>query len=525
MKKITKILLNIFGVIFTLAGIVYMENYIVVALFLILGGLLLIPAIVTKILEKTKNNKIKSKYLYSIGIILVIIGCMFMPEQFVITKSANDELINKTQIKEGYIQYYGIKSARVALAPYEEMEIVEFIKNEELYPELFDYITTTKTYEDDTKIYKDTNDTITIIICGKESKEKNIIIGNNKLKYKKGFCGMNTIPKEKKEIASVKKEEKKKDNQENKTKKKKKNNKSIKSNYSNIKGLNNEQKQNFIKALKECNINPSNVKSLKKENDWNNGERYSFTYKGDVLWLYMYDDNTISSINLSLTGVHIYDEKYESLNYEDYYISSDNMITMEVSAEEQVGMHLKDESSAKYNWNSYQRSNEYFVISGTVKANNSFGQKVKSTVYVEFKLQNKTMNVIYIEINGKSMYGTKVVPQINRVERKNNDTSDKTSIILKDGVLGNYGKYDIMDGKQYIRYYIPIGKYKTTALVKNSMFYVESIAIHKENGYDTPTTYNTIKLKNKNDSQIIEVKEGQCISLVMGTRIKLEKIK
>ena len=274
MKKITKILLNIFGVIFTLAGILYMENYIVVALFLILGGLLLIPAIVTKILEKTKNNKIKSKYLYSIGIILVIIGCMFMPEQFVVTKSGNDELINKTQIKEGYIQYYGIKSARVALAPYKEMEIVEFIKNEELYPELFDYLTTTKTYEDDTKLYKDTNNTITIIICGKESKEKNIIIGNNKLKYKKGFCGMNTIPKEKKGIASVKKEEKithqeektdnnKKDSQKQDEKKKSEKTK-IQDNNSNTNIKEEKFDENNINKSITCNNKKITVKKLKR---------------------------------------------------------------------------------------------------------------------------------------------------------------------------------------------------------------------------------------------------------------------
>ena len=297
-----------------------------------------------------------------------------------------------------------------------------------------------------------------------------------------------------------------------------------KSDYSNIKGLNKKQKQNFITALKECNIEPSKVKSLKKTSDWSNGSRYSFTYKGDTLWLYMYEDNTVSSINLSLTGLHLYDEKYESLNYENYYISSANASLMQIRAEEQVGIYLKDESSAKYNWNSYQRTNEYFAISGNVEANNSFGQKVKSTAYVEFKLQDNSLQIVYIETNGTRMYGTKVVPQINRVERKNSDKSSETSITLKDGVLGNFGKYDTMDGKQYIRYYIPTGKYKATALVKNSMFYVESIAIHKENGYDTPTTYNTITLKKKSDSQTIEITDGQCISLVIGTRIKLEKI-
>ena len=178
----------------------------------------------------------------------------------------------------------------------------------------------------------------------------------------------------------------------------------------------------------------------------------------------------------------------------------------------------------QYNWSSYQRTNEYLGISGTVESNNSFGQKVKSSVFVAFKLQEDMLSLIYVEINGTGVYGTKVSVEVPRVERKVENTSTDNSITLKDGTLGTYGKYDIMDGNQYIRYYIPNGKYKVTALVKNSMFYVESIAIHKENGYDTPTTYNTINLKNKNDTQNIEITDGQCISLVMGTRIKLEKI-
>ena len=287
--------------------------------------------------------------------------------------------------------------------------------------------------------------------------------------------------------------------------------------------LNENQNNNFIKSLKECNIDSTKVHNLIKKDDWSNGQRYSFSYKNDTLWLYLNDDDTVSSINLNLGGLHIYDEKYESLDYEDYYISFDDTSTMQLKAEERIDELLKYPSTGKYTWNSYQRTKEYYKIVGSVKAKNSLNLDVENIIEVEFK-KEENFSIVYVGIDGQAYYGKLVYPEINRKERIINDDSTTNEITLSDGIAGNYGKYDTMDGNQYLRYYIPNGKYKVTALVKNSMFYVESIAIHKEDGYDTPDTYNTIKLSAKGDTSEIEISDGQCISLVMGTKVKLVTI-
>lgn len=292
---------------------------------------------------------------------------------------------------------------------------------------------------------------------------------------------------------------------------------------SNMEQLTADQKENFISALKECSMDPSQVNSLEKLEDWSNGQRYSFKYDNDILYIYFYDDSSIASINLSIGDLHIYDENYMSLNYNNFKITSDEKEEMQIKAQFKLDEYLKNSSSASYNWTSYQRTNEYFAIAGNVTAKNSFGQKVSTPAYVELKKENDKLNIIYVEIESKSVFGTKTLPNIERQPRQNTDASNDNSIILKDGTVGNYGKYDTMDGNQYLRFYVPTGTYKATALVKNSMFYVESIEIHKEGGYDTPTTYNTVNLKNKNDSQIIQVADGQCISLVIGTRIRLDR--
>lgn len=287
--------------------------------------------------------------------------------------------------------------------------------------------------------------------------------------------------------------------------------------------LNKVQNDNFIKALEECNIKPEKVINLIKKDDWSNGQRFSFSYKNDTLWLYLNDDDTVSSINLNLGGLHIYDEKYESLNYEDYYISSDDASNMQLKAEEKIDELLKYPSTGKYTWNSYQRTKEYYKIVGSVKAKNSLNLDVENIIEVEFR-KDENFSIVYVGIDGQAYYGKLIYPEVTRKEKIINDSSTTTEITLNDGVAGNYGKYDTMDGQQYLRYYVPNGKYKVTALVKNSMFYVESIAIHKEDGYDTPDTYNTVKLSVKGDTSEIEIKDGQCISLVMGTKVKLVKI-
>ena len=62
------------------------------------------------------------------------------------------------------------------------------------------------------------------------------------------------------------------------------------------------------------------------------------------------------------------------------------------------------------------------------------------------------------------------VKEIQRNEKVVQEQKAEGSIILKDGVLGTYGKKDKFDGEDYIRYYIPAGTYKVEALTKKCTF-------------------------------------------------------
>lgn len=70
-----------------------------------------------------------------------------------------------------------------------------------------------------------------------------------------------------------------------------------------------------------------------------------------------------------------------------------------------------------------------------------------------------------------------------------------------------------------MRYYVPTGKYKVKCKARGG-FYVETIKIHKQDGWDTPTTIRQINI-SEGETTTIKVKKGQCISLYINTKIVL----
>ena len=289
-------------------------------------------------------------------------------------------------------------------------------------------------------------------------------------------------------------------------------------------------KSNFVKACNEINMNISEISNLKKVDDWNSGPRYTFNYKSQSFILYALDNGEVSSITIANNKLDkIYLDGYESVDVNDFLFSESVKSSLIVLAEEKIESYLKDPSSAKFKQLEFGFARRYdiYQITGTFTAKNSFNAKVDSKFIIEFKGKDESFSVVYLNIDGKNFIGSKSnLKEITRKERKSDVHQDNDgSIIIKDGVLGEYGRKDKFDGEEYIRYYIPAGTYKVEALTKNAMFYVETIKLHKEDGFDTATTIKTIKLDKVGDIDTFTIKKDQCISLVMYTQIKLTKEK
>lgn len=144
----------------------------------------------------------------------------------------------------------------------------------------------------------------------------------------------------------------------------------------------------------------------------------------------------------------------------------------------------------------------------------SFTYDVMETYYI-YAYENGDILNIQRSLNGPTIY-----------ENNNISFSEETteSIVLKDGELGEYGKHVTYNGTQYIKYFVPAGTYEVKALVKGSMFFIESQTIYKNYaGYDESEVLSTVSLANKGDTQTITIDSNSCINLTIGTNISLTK--
>lgn len=101
---------------------------------------------------------------------------------------------------------------------------------------------------------------------------------------------------------------------------------------------------------------------------------------------------------------------------------------------------------------------------------------------------------------------------------------DENDIILEEGKLGDYGKYDTYDGKQYIRYYIPEGTYEVKTLLKNSMFYIVKKKIYKNSsGHDESETVYQSEFLAFGATETITINSDCCIELTMDSIFSFTK--
>ena len=293
---------------------------------------------------------------------------------------------------------------------------------------------------------------------------------------------------------------------------------------------NEKLKNNFVKACNQIKMDVSKIKDLEKKNDWNSGPRYTFTYDDGMFILYGLDNGDVSSITIANHLLDkIYLDGYEPLNVKDFIFGYSEKISLRVKTEEAIKSYLKYPSTADFDTYGFNYARRYniYQIQGTFKAKNLMGVELEHQYTIEFDISSGKTSLVYLNINNEIYYGKESrMKQIQRKElQKEEPTSDDGSIILKDGVIGTYGKKDKFDGEEYIRYYIPAGTYKVEALTKNAQFYIETVKLHKEDGYDTATIIKSVKLDSVGKTDEFTIKKDQCISLVIYTQIKLTKIK
>lgn len=285
-------------------------------------------------------------------------------------------------------------------------------------------------------------------------------------------------------------------------------------------GINN----NLKSAIQSIGMDFSDVKNIKSLPDWKSGKRYSFVYNGFSYIVYELDNGEIQSICTEYKRTPIYERGYKPLNYKDFEPESAILTSIEQNAIETASNYIDGETSIKIKSGSqmYDRIYDHYYICGTIKATNAVSKK-NYNFSATYKVNDKNAECIYFALDGNTAFGEDQTPEIKKEELEEQDKNDSenSSIILSYGEKGKYGRYDSFTEDEYLRYYIPKGKYKVNCNIGGG-FYIETIETHKENGSDVSDIISQTTMKSGDISKIT-ISEGECISLIINTEIELIK--
>jgi len=294
----------------------------------------------------------------------------------------------------------------------------------------------------------------------------------------------------------------------------------------------NELAVNMAKAFLAIQIDGSQIKKLEKQSDWNGGPLYTFTYKQNRFYVYANQDNTIASIRIGLMGITLYNEGFTPLNANDYIVDDSIATQLSTKIQMYVKQYLNYPETAEFpildGWG-YSRVKDVYGVSGYVKAKNAFGVEDRVQFAGQFRVKDNSYELVYLTVAGEKKFGnnSQIVEEMTElpvVTSSDNSVENKV-INLVDGVKGEYGKTVKISNYEYVKYFVPIGKYRIVPKTKNALVFLDDVKTTQNyEGYEESINYKTYRLEENPDDNIVEVKKNTCIALGLGTKVDLISI-
>lgn len=286
----------------------------------------------------------------------------------------------------------------------------------------------------------------------------------------------------------------------------------------------------FIRACEQIGMSKDNIKNLKQVDDWVGGKRYSFTYSGSSFRLYCNMDSTVNSIKLGV-DTDIYKQGFEPYQVSDYIVNPSIVSDLQVMTEDYVKSKLNYPATAKFprfDW-SYGRERNLYFVSSHVTAKNAFGVEDNLSFSLTYQVDGSSANLVYFELDGSILVNkmdTIPVPERKKLEAEKADSSsDKKTIVLKEGELGEYGRTVTLDGSDYINYYVPVGTYTITNKGKWCKVYLAKDAYFtNSDGYKENEVVKTIEFSNYGETQTIVIGSGEHLELTLYAMVTLTAI-
>lgn len=279
---------------------------------------------------------------------------------------------------------------------------------------------------------------------------------------------------------------------------------------------------NIISAFKEVGIDYKIVKEIKNVGVWVGGDKLSFDYQGNSILMYVFNDNSINSINVG--GVPVYKQGLQSLPVADYLISLDTTLSLKIKVENLVKDTLKYPNTAKFSsseWG-FSRTKDIYLVNGMVSAKNALDVINHYDIHVEYRVGNNETALEYFVLGGDVILGKSKIEKTNREEVIPENNDNKSEIELIDGVLGDYGKSVTEDGFTYIAYLLPEGNYIASTKMNFAVLYVEKKKATKNmDGYIEHEVVKEYRFEKGIQTLEIAVKNDEQVTITSSARITL----
>lgn len=297
-----------------------------------------------------------------------------------------------------------------------------------------------------------------------------------------------------------------------------------------IKGIeDNTTSKNIIKASDLIGMKITSSSNIEKKDPWAGGDRYSLNYEGNQVLIYMNGDNSVNSINVG--DIKVYEAGYEPLHIEDYLTNTEMDVQITIMAKDLIKMTLNYPDTAKFPWLDwgYERADNIYAVSSHVEAKNAFGVQSTIPFYIEFELNETSTKPVYVVLDGKVVAGDKSqmkAPEKVKLPEEVKPENEDGSFEIKDGELGAYGKKEMLDGKEYIYYYIPEGKYKvTTTMNVAAVMVLKRDPYKNSDGYLEHEIVSMNRFESNSDVKEITVNADEKVMVTINSMLKFTPLK
>ena len=167
--------------------------------------------------------------------------------------------------------------------------------------------------------------------------------------------------------------------------------------------------ENMLGACETIGIDYGEISNITAKDNWVNGKRCAFDYRGYQFLVYFNQDETVNSINSGTIKFYENGKKVEDVK--NRLITTDEATQLQSLSEDIIKKILKSPSTAEFpggfltpfeDW-SFSKNGTTYTVSSYVDSQNGFGAMIRSQFTITYEWQDETATVTSLIFDGEKV--------------------------------------------------------------------------------------------------------------------------